>query len=135
MQTVHTTDVIRYKSLCRRLICSAFIRSNHEPGTKHHLVVWFISEFLTLELEHAVTHSIARYPYHRQPFHYSIHFISLEGYLQNQNLTKYSHHESAKFSAQQMLLAQCNNVYAQCRIYTTSLPACFVTETAIQHKN
>jgi len=69
MQIVHTTDVIR------RLICIAFIRRNYEPGTKHHLVVWLISEFLTLELECPVTHSItiARYPYHRQPFHYSIH--------------------------------------------------------------
>ena len=73
MQIVHTTDVIRYKRLCRRVICIAFSRCNYEPGTKHHLAVLFIYEFLTLEPEHAVTHSIARYPYHRQPFHYSFH--------------------------------------------------------------
>jgi hypothetical protein len=65
MQTIHTADVIRYKSLCRRLTCIAFISCNYER---------------------AATHSIARQPLHS--------FISLEGYSQNQNLTKYSHHES-----------------------------------------
>ena len=100
MQIVHTTDVIRYKSLCIRLICISFTGCNYEPGTKHHLVVWFISEFLKLELQHVVTHSIARYPLPRAvpPLLHS--FISLKGYLQNQNVTEYSHRESEMFSAQ-----------------------------------
>jgi hypothetical protein len=89
MQIVHTTDVIRYKRLCRRLICIAFSRCNYEPGTKHHLVVSFI---------YNTQHRQVSLPQAAIPLLLS--FTSLEGYLQNQNLTEHSHHESETFSNQ-----------------------------------